>query len=408
MPTELRFLFYSHDALGLGHMRRNLAIAVALADLAPEASVLLAVGTDEVNRLGLPPNVELLKLPTLRKVANERYAARHLRIPSADILALRADLLEAVVRSFRPDVMLVDKHPLGANGELLPALEALRATGRRAVLGLRDVLDSRVTVLHEWAIQNLCARIADYYGRVLVYGQRDVFDPIEEYDLPASVAARTRFCGYVVNRLETRARLEDQPPPFASGPRARPVVLATPGSGEDGFTLLETFARASSRAPWDGVMVTGPMVSEEQRQVLRRLAAKAGVACYTFIPHLARWFDLVDALVSMGGYNTLVEAVSKGVPIVCIPRIIPRSEQLIRAQAFAKLGLLRVIDPSELDVLALRRQVAAALGSSRQDLLDRANAILDFDGASQAAGHLLELAESPGRTAALQVERLLL
>jgi hypothetical protein len=40
----MRFLFYSHDGYGLGHTCRNLAIARALTELAPRASVLLATG----------------------------------------------------------------------------------------------------------------------------------------------------------------------------------------------------------------------------------------------------------------------------------------------------------------------------------------------------------------------------
>ncbi len=58
----MRFLLYSHDGLGLGHVRRNLAIAAALVDADPDASVLLATGADEVNSLGVSPRVEVLRL----------------------------------------------------------------------------------------------------------------------------------------------------------------------------------------------------------------------------------------------------------------------------------------------------------------------------------------------------------
>lgn len=302
--TGMRFFLYSHDGFGLGHVRRNLAVAAALTELAPEASVLLATGIDEVNRLGVPPGVEVLKLPGLRKIANEHYASSRLHIPGVDIHALRSSLLAAAVGAFRPQVMLVDKHPLGAGGELVAALEALRGVGGRAVLGLRDILDDRATVLREWAAHDLHACIAEYYDRMLVYGQRVVLDPLREYDFPAAAAARTHFCGYVLNRPET-GRATDLPPDFAVMPRRHPVVLATPGGGEDGFTLLEAFIRAAGEAPWEGVVVTGPMASEPEQQRLHALAAERGVTYHTFVPELARWFGSVDALVCMGGYNTL-------------------------------------------------------------------------------------------------------
>src|SRR6266478_3370920 len=124
-----RFLFYSHDGLGLGHTRRHLAVARALIDLAPEASVLMATGSDIVSRLGLTPPIDILKLPGLRKVANEEYAPRRLGIPATEIRALRSALLHAAIKAYRPVVVLVDKHPLGAKGELRAGLEALRVAG---------------------------------------------------------------------------------------------------------------------------------------------------------------------------------------------------------------------------------------------------------------------------------------
>src|SRR5437762_10519843 len=89
----LRFLFYSHDGLGLGHTRRHLAVAAALAQQAPNATILLATGAEEIARHGLPRQVEILKLPGLRKDANEKYSSRRLPIPAGEIRALRSELL---------------------------------------------------------------------------------------------------------------------------------------------------------------------------------------------------------------------------------------------------------------------------------------------------------------------------
>ena len=69
----MRYLFYSHDGMGLGHTRRHLAVAEALTELSPAATILLVTGANGVSRLGLPPNVEILKLPSsLLKCAVER------------------------------------------------------------------------------------------------------------------------------------------------------------------------------------------------------------------------------------------------------------------------------------------------------------------------------------------------
>jgi predicted glycosyltransferase len=253
--------------------------------------------------------------------------------------------------------------------------------------------------MREWAAHDLPRHIAHYYDRVLVYGSRQVLDPIVEYALPDTVAERTSFCGYVVNRKpdDDDASSLDLPD-LATRSRRRPLVLATAGGGADGFDLLRAFTEAAAGAPWEGIVVAGPQSGGDERHALRRLAATAGVAFSTFVPDLVRAFAAVDALVSMGGYNTLTEAAASGVPTVCVPRTVPRTEQLIRATAFARMGLVRLVEPHRLDGRVLRVEIARALKTPRAVVAGRAAASLGLDGAARAAAELLALAHATAAT----------
>jgi predicted glycosyltransferase len=388
----MRFLFYSHDSLGFGHTRRHLAVAAALAEHAPGAIILLATGAEEIARYGLPRQVEILKLPGLRKDSNDSYSSRRLPVSRAAIRSLRSALLVATVKSFRPMVVLVDKHPFGASGEFKSGLKALQRSGGRAVLGLRDILDEPRQVLNEWRPYKMHQRINDFYDQVLVYGERAIFDPVSAYSFPRSLAQRTRFCGYVLNR-ESKRSLENFEWPFPSREkRSRPVVLATAGGGEDGFRTLATFIRAAADSSWHAVAVAGPMTPDVELAMLERLAAENGVTLRTFVPHLSALFDSLDALVCMGGYNTLVESTALGIPTVCVPRVRPRIEQLMRAEAFERMGLLQICPPAQLTPQRLREQISAALRVRPQDLRARARTALNFNGAHSAAECLLSLA----------------
>jgi predicted glycosyltransferase len=406
-PTQAhpRFLFYSHDGLGLGHTRRHVAVARALSELAPGAPILLVTGADEVSGLGPDPIIDVLKLPGLRKVSNDEYQSRRLPIAVSEIWKLRSALLRAAVKAFRPTVALVDKHPFGAKGEFRAGLAELRAAGSRAVLGLRDILDEPDNVLREWAPCRMQDRISELYDRVLVYGESAVFDPVTEYEFPEALAHRTCFCGYVVNQDRAEAPTESCATAPAAVEGGRPTVLATAGGGEDGFFLLQTFLRATAESSWNGIAVAGPMTPAGHLKTLQQLASRSGIKLHTFVPNLSHLFDAVDALVCMGGYNTLAEAVSKGVPTVCVPRVAPRREQLIRARSFERLGLLSVIAPDGLGVDTLNRTIHSLIGTPRQELLRRANAVLNFDGARRAAGQLLELASSMHFGPAVVAER---
>jgi predicted glycosyltransferase len=401
----MRFLFYSHDGLGLGHMRRHLAVAAALTEMTPEASVLLASGADDVNCFDLPRHVEILKLPGLRKVDNDHYVARRLRISTTEIRALRSALLQAAVKAFRPAVVLVDKHPFGASGEFRNALSTARQHGAKTALGLRDILDAPATVRKEWAQHGVQEGVAANYDAVLIYGNRFVFDPVTEYELPPEVAERTHFCGYLVNRESAELRPDSEPRLLALPACQRPVVLASAGGGEDGYRLLKTFIRAAAQASWQGVVIAGPMTPTSSMDLLRRMAAEAQVDLHSFVPNLDRLFDSVDALVCMGGYNTLAEAVSRGVSVVSVPRISPRSEQLIRAEAFERLGLLRLLRPEQLNVESLRHAVDTAIGRPRAGLLERAHSLLNFDGSRRAAAQLLSMATTPAPVVAAPAEK---
>jgi predicted glycosyltransferase len=396
--SAARFILYSHDGCGLGHLRRNLAIAAAVTEEAPDASVVLLTGCIELGAEGLAPNVEICSLPALRKLGNGRYGARRLPISNAELRVVRAGLITACVESFRPDVLLIDKHPTGVGGELRPALASLPEWGGRAVLGLRDILDDPATVRREWWHDGVIEFTEAHCERLLIYGNPNVFDFVGEYGLSDALAARARHCGYVVHPDAAR-RLT-----LAGTTTRRPRVLATAGGGEDGRRLLETFATASRDAPWDAVMVAGPQASPDDRLALRRAAADGGVEFHACVGDLVDRLLEMDALVSMGGYNTLSEALSLGTPTLCVPRAHPRTEQLIRARSFASLDLLKLIEPERLSPELVRAEVMSLVDRDRREIAGRAHATLGFGGAHAAAKELLELATGSlaERTPALQ------
>lgn len=386
----MRFLFYSHDGFGLGHTCRNLAIARTLTELAPRASVLLATGSDDVTRLGVPDRVEILKLPGLRKLANESYTSRYLGVPPEEVRHLRSRLLLSAIESFKPDVMLVDKHPFGAGGELKDALSAICKLGGKAVLGLRDILDDPVTVRAEWAPHNLPAAIPAHYDSVLVYGQETVFDTAAAYQFPAALRERTHYSGYVTNPAGS-GNLPAFPP---HDDDAHPLVIATVGGGEDGFELLRNFLLAGAHAPWRAVAVTGPMMGGVEHSELEQLAHAYAMPLHTFVPGLNEWFASAAAVVCMGGYNTITQTLAAAAPVVCVPRVQPRREQLVRAEAFARLGLLRLVRPDELTPGRLRQEISAAIATPRAALRQRLQTTIEFDGAEFAAHYLLSVART--------------
>ena len=382
-----RFMLYSHDGFGLGHFRRNLIIAETLVERCPRASVLMACAAEGLDTFSLRQGIDLLRLPGLRKLANGTYGGRRLPLGTSEIADLRSALLTAAVANFRPHVLVVDKHPLGLGDELREALVMQRRVNGRAAFGLRDVLDDPRATGREWHEGNFAHHVAELYQRVLVYGSPDFLNPLSEGLLAGDAARAVRFCGYVVPPATADAVQTDLP-----RRTGRPLVLATVGGGEDGAPILDLFLAASAGADWQGIVVAGPQMSQTDWHGLESRAQRAGVSAYRAVPNVARWYRHADAALTMGGYNSLLEAVTSGTPTVVVPRVRPRLEQMIRARAFADRGLLTLVGPDPVTAPMLAAGIRAALATDRSQLRGRISATLDLGGAQRAAGEIAALA----------------
>src|SRR5438552_3856846 len=196
-----RVLLYSHDTFGLGHLRRNLAIAAQLLRRSQPFSVSLLTGSPVVAAWPMPAGLEVEALPPVVKTGAEEYASRDRFFSFATVKARReAVILEWVIR-YRPDVFLVDHAPAGMKGELRKTLAFIREEmpATQTVLGLRDIIDSPEAVRSLWQKQNIYQLLETTYDQILVYGCRHLFDSVRAYDFPATVAAKTRYCGYIAH-----------------------------------------------------------------------------------------------------------------------------------------------------------------------------------------------------------------
>jgi predicted glycosyltransferase len=384
---DLRVLTYSHDGYGMGHLRRSLKIASRLVVWEPAASVLVATGSRVAHRFELPESVDYLKLPAITKLANDRYVADGLRLDAEEVFAVRSAVLQAAVRHFEPDILLVDRYPLGVSRELEPALRALRSRrpDAQVILGLRDILDDPAVVREEWQRKGHQQAIAEYYDRVLVYGDPRVYDAVTEYGLVDPVARMVSFTGYLGDAhagetaAQVRARL---------GVGDQPLAVCTVGGGKDAGHIANAFLDAMEHMReqgWKGLLVTGPCLDERERAVVTARAGLLGIPTDTFVADLPAHLAAADVAVAMGGYNTMCELLALAVPAVVIPRTTPRVEQLIRAARFAELGAIEVLHPDRLSGATLQRAMTRRAAVPRSQIRAAISAGADLRGLDTAA-----------------------
>jgi len=380
-----RVLLYSHDTYGLGHLRRNLVIATELLNGPRPPQVVLASGSPVIDQVPRPPGLICVQLPPVVKTGDDEYRAIDPTMSLSLVRRARTAVLLDVVRRWTPDVLLVDHAPQGMKGEMLPVFDELPrvSPGTKVVLGMRDILDEPARVQQAWRDAGVYETLTSAYDRILVYGDRTVFDLVREYRIPPVVADRVEYCGYVTG---DRTQLSVPPPGL---PQGTDYVLGTIGGGGDGSELLVAAARAAVRSGMAAVLCTGPLMAPSDRAWV--VAATRDLPSVVVVDHLREPVAVAAGarcVVTRGGYNSLCELVRGGVPTIVVPRTWPRREQQLRAEAFESRGLVCRVDEDGPDLEGrLADAIASATASTPSPAVH-----LDLDGRHRVVAALRRVA----------------
>lgn len=381
-----RIMMYSHDTIGLGHMRRNSAIASKIVAQNPLASVLMLVGSPSGLFFELPPGVDYIKLPSLAKVAREVWRPQSLRVTSGDVLAMRSGLIERAVDTFKPDLLLVDHEANGVWNELIAALELVRrcSPDTRVILGLRDILDDPVQTLQSWERRGTIETIQRFYDDILVYGDEGIFPTRDAYKLDDLVPGRVHNCGYVTSVDPAAGQAMQR------SSSARKSIVVAGGGGRDAFPLLAAAVDALVAIPQplrpEADIIAGPLMDSELFGPLSQNSAAAGIRFHRTHPSVPQLLSSADLFVTMGGYNSIVEAIAIGCPTLVVPRVGPSAEQRIRAECLRAAGHVDVLQAHEANPAGLGAAFSTLLGRQVQ----RREAPINLRGAQYAASFIMQ------------------
>ena len=341
--TAPRIAFYSHDTMGLGHVRRNMLLAQSVLEAHPDADVLLLSGVRESGAFKLPQGADSVTLPTYFKTSEGKYIPRSLGNDITRLVKIRKEIISAALDAFEPDIVIIDNVPRGAMNELDNILPELASRGTHIILGVRDIIDEPEAVLNQWKklknIEDICEKL--------------------------------RYVGYLDQTRRNETRGLDN---IISEVKL-PYALCAVGGGQDGFELARAFVQARLPEGWNGLLIAGALMPGQQREQLHALAgARQDIKVIDFVPEPLKIMRNAECIISMGGYNTTTEILSFNKRALIVPRIIPRTEQWIRASRLAEMGVIDCLHPKDLTPQALSEWLA-----SRKTKLNARDVLL-FDG----------------------------
>ncbi len=384
--SGIRMLMYSHDSFGLGHLQRCLKISRVLLDCYQDLSILLVTGSAVVHRFELPPRLDYVKLPAVRKVGPESYESRLLEISHSRILELRSSILLETVKAYQPHILLVDHSPLGMKGEMRPSLEWIRdnLTNCHSMIGLRDIIDSPDKVIKQWSREDIYGVLDRLYDDILIYGSPDVYDTIKNYKFPIGLTKKCHYFNYIgdehIVRQEKLEAVKDKKRVFVT-------IGGGDGAGREVIgNYLNMLQKYKGEIDFVTEIVTGPFLPESEWQRLIGQSNDLPVKIYRFLPSTIPYLEGSDLVISTGGYNSVTQILQFARKAVVIPRVLHRKEQLIRAKKLSEEGLLSYLLPDQVNANNLFESVSLALSEKKQPLVDaRQKNKIKFNGAQNLA-----------------------
>jgi predicted glycosyltransferase len=374
VSEDARLLFYCHNAYGLGHVVRSLRIAEAALDTGG-VSCALITGCRSLPALSVDPRIRTV---ALRPIAVTDSGFVDLD-PAAegDPIAARSRAILDLCRAWRPDVVVVDHHPLGLGGELMATLLAA-ADERWPTHFVWGIPYAEVAggLLHRPRNPRVI-RALERYDSALAYTDPDWIDGVSvyrDYILPR----RLHYTGLITGR----------PLPACPGPR--PLVVGLNGGGAGGTGLFDLLLAATDRARRESALglrfVIGPLGEAERIEARGDRAAGVEVWRTGSVEEAVR-----DAAVAVSrcGYNTAYTLARSEAPLVLVPLATRGTEQHDRAHRLGELDRVWVVEEAAPDGAA---RLAAAIAEAAR--APRGPRPLPFrvDGAREAAAWLLDAA----------------
>ncbi|MBO0739183.1 MAG: glycosyl transferase [Alphaproteobacteria bacterium] len=374
-------LFYVQHLLGIGHLRRALRIAQALAGQGVE--VTLVSGGDPLPALACPVAARIIQLPPVRSrdAGFRELVGADGRPIDKQLQSTRRAALLAAFATVRPDALLIEAFPFGRRAfrfELDALIAAARSRRPRPLIlcSLRDIVVAPREVTRR---REIVARVRADFDFVLVHGDPLLISLEASFPPASEIADRLIYTGYVGDSLA--AQRSDEADGIGE-------VLVSAGGGAVGGALLSTALETRRRGFMADVrwrLLAGPNLPEPQFGALAN-GLPEGVVLERFRPEFPRMLRGCRVSVSQAGYNTVLEILEARAAAVVVPFAAHcETEQSLRAETLAARGVLDVVRERELSPDRL------ADAMDRRIARGPAGIMIDMAGAQRSAAVIARL-----------------
>lgn len=317
---RLDILLYGHDGRGLGHVSRSVAIGMALRRLYPHLHVCLVTGCRQTGALIGNAELDWIKLPAYdTEVIDGRSTGIDgpAGFEDKELGRYRVQQIRQIVALYRPRLVLADHSPQGKHRELVAALQDDAPDKPRWILGMRGVVGTVAQTRSDTAVE----LFKNWYEKLLWYGDSSVLGKDHKVMLNRRFDTEAEECGYVSRLAEQEYIVQP------AGYRQYGCTVSIPWFSRDTAVLFKNLVEA--------VSMIGPrfgrfrffLGGEDFQSMSQQLQ---GLDFCTVEPFGDQYIHALCASKSAliyGGYNSLVDVLSTGIPALVIKRGMADKEQ---------------------------------------------------------------------------------
>ena len=394
-----KIIFYCQYLSGMGHLVRSSEIVQSLAK---DFQVYFIVGGPKIYGFELPTRVEVIRLPALW-LEKGKFTVGDSPFSVEEVKEARKNMLIAECDRIKPDCLITEFFPFGRHKllfELIPLVEHIRTTSptTKIVSSLRDVIGKESDSEEE---KKICYLMNRYFDLLLFHADARFQTFSDSFARYKEIAAEVIHTGFVTQLPKFTSTNANELWREASLDTVK--IVASIGGGRIGYEVLETLigssAILSQKLSHVIKIFTGSFMPADKLAQLKKLAGdRNNIQIETYTPQLLNYMQTADLSVSLGGYNTIMNILSTGVPAIVVPigHEYQDKEQLYRAQKLEQLGIVNSIYPQDLSPLNLSEKIIDCLHKKPNNLQK-----FDLKGAENTANFLKSFLYSQANTLSL-------
>ncbi|MDD5239885.1 MAG: glycosyltransferase [Candidatus Nanoarchaeia archaeon] len=347
-----KIAIFSPSKYGLGHFHQsdilnrrineklsNYCLSLHLTDLTPSKKV-------PENTIKIPNYSDIL----WSNIVN--LEEKKVRLNKEQLSFIRKDILKKFIDLFSPDIILFDYYPFIHSNEIFSEFYKTIAYWKK------ENSHGRLICLYRGILGYNSERMEPgYRERVIKTMKKQIdfvfilADPDERFFIREELwflnkeFYKFKYLGYITDIKQC-------------DPPNKKQIICQVGGGIDGDKLIEIFCKCMKIIEQIddsviGIVILGPTFPEKRKKQI--LEDYKNVKTLIFKPGVDELYPVLkksDLIISMGGYNSVVEAANLEIPSIIVPREKEiKHEQYLNAMRFYQYGLIdEIIEMERLEV----------------------------------------------------------